>query len=97
MLGLVRLRDSVRRAQMAHDVMLVSVCVVSGGLGEVRSRRVGRESIGSGQVAHTSTHTGAGAELRLDLRLQMSLHRNAGQSQRQRLVSLGPASPVEEV
>ena len=33
MLGLVRLCDSVRRAQMAHDVMLVSVCVRSGGLG----------------------------------------------------------------
>ena len=36
-LGLVRQRDSVRRAQMAHDVMLVSVCVMSGGLGAAES------------------------------------------------------------
>ena len=37
MLGLVRLRGSVRRAQMAHDVMLVSVCIMSGGLGAAES------------------------------------------------------------
>ena len=76
MLGLVRLRGSVRRAQMAHDVMLVSVCIMSGGLGAAESAL----NLSVQAKLHIDLHTQGLGLVITGLRTQMSLHRNPGQS-----------------
>ena len=77
---------------MAHDVMLVSVCIMSGGLGAAESAL----NLSVQAKLHIDLHTQGLGSVITGLRKQMSLHRNIGQSHRHRRLSSDPAALVDD-